>query len=262
VSSDQIFIVGRQRSGTTVFRELLKHEGAFNCDEIFHGDISRPHRFYAYVLERIAQRPELVHPQSHPALFRDYIRHLSKLAEGAPLAMDVKYFGLNLIPTREDVDGSGPFLFRHMAETGAKVVHIVRLNKLRILVSEEVSKATGLWSLSNPQDKLTEKKALRIDPKAALTFIDSQLVQQQRTAAQLARVSDLETIEYESMFDGDLFSEHTQAIARRFMVKPEVDPRPRNIRMNPEPIAQLVENFDEIAAALRGTAHEWMLTAQ
>ena len=262
MDSDQIFIVGRQRSGTTVFRELLKHEGAFDCDEIFHGDISRPHRFYAYLLDRIAARPELVHPQTHPNLFRDFMRHLSVLAKGAQLAIDVKYFGLNLIPTREDVDGSAPFLFRHMVETEAKVVHIVRQNKLRILVSEEMSKATGKWSLARREDKLTTKKALRIDPKAALGFIDLQLDQEQRTAEQLAQVSDMETIEYESMFDGELFSKHTLSVARRLLGKPDVDAQPRNIRMNPEPISQLVENIDEIADALCGTSHEWMLTAE
>lgn len=261
MNSDQIFIIGRQRSGTTVFRELLKNEGAFDCDEIFHGVISRPHRFYRYVLERIAKQPALVHPQSHPALFWDYVKHLRSIAKGAPLAMDVKYFGLNVIPTREDVDGRGPFLFNYMVESGARVVHVVRQNKLRILVSEELSKATGLWSVSREEDKLTEKKPLTINPKAALTFIDAQLNQQKRVAVQLNRVSDLEAIEYESMFDGDVFSEHTLQVARRFMAKQDIDPRPRNIRMNPEPIAQLVENFDELAAALRGTPHEWMLTA-
>jgi len=203
-----------------------------------------------------------VHPQFHPELFRDYIQHLGELANGAPLALDVKYFGINLIPTREDVDGSTPFLFRHMAQTKAKVVHVVRLNKLRIMISEEISKATGWWSLSRKEDRLPEKKALRLDPKSALAFIDAQLDQQRRTAEQLARVSDVETIKYETMFEGELFSEHTLEVARRVLKKAEVDPRPRNLRMNPEPISELVENFDELAEALRDTAHEWMLTAQ
>ena len=260
--TDRVFIIGRQRSGTTVFRELLKNEGAYDCDEIFHGDISRPNRFYAYLKERMEQEPGVIHPQTHVRVFKDYLDDLRAKADGAPLALDVKYFGLNLIPTREDVDGRSPFLFRFMNWSNAKVVHIVRKNKLRILVSEELSKASGLWSVSNKDQLIKDKQRISLDPKQVLDFIAKQDRQVARVGQQLGKISGIETLQYEEMFEEDgTFSAETQAVACRCLGKSEVDPTPRNLKMNPEKISELVENFDEIEAALKDTPHAWMLHA-
>lgn len=262
-SSDLIFIIGRQRSGTTVFRDLLARHGAVNCDEIFHGDLNRPHRFFGFVLEEVQRNPHYVHPQHHAQLFREYIERERREAGGKKLAMDVKYFGLNLIPQNEDVDNRAPFVVNFMRNNKAHVVHIIRRNKLRVYVSEEMSRATGKWSAEKAEHVLTEKPKLQIDVKQALQFIDRLTQQDDRVKTMLDTIPMVARLYYDEMFTEDgLFSEHVQDVAARFMDRDAVDPKPGNLKMNPEGLPELVGNYDELTQALQGTRHEWMLTGK
>ncbi|MBT9383265.1 Stf0 sulfotransferase family protein [Pseudooceanicola sp. CBS1P-1] len=260
--SDLIFVIGRQRSGTTVFRTLLTRAGALNCDEIFHGDLSAPHRFYGFVRDRVQERPELVHPQHHPRLFRDYIAALRRQAGGRRLVMDVKYFGLNLIPQREDVDGRKPFVIGFMQESGAGIVHIRRRNKLRVHVSEQISIATGKWSAERAEQMITDKPRLHLDIAVALAAIDRLERQDARVQTLLATVPGVVRLDYEDMFTeaGD-FTPEVCAIGERLLGGSAVEARPANLRMNPEPLEALVDNHGDLVAALVGTRHAWMLEA-
>lgn len=262
-SSDLIFIVGRQRTGTTVFRDLLARHGAVNCDEIFHGDLSRPHRFFGHVLKEMEANPQVIHPHHHARLFHEYIEVERSAAGGRKLAMDVKYFGLNLIPQHEDVDNSMPFVVNFMRHSKAHVVHVIRRNKLRVYVSEEMSRETGRWSAEKAEHVLIEKPKLKIDVKLALQFIDRLTRQDDRVSTMLAAIPFVARLHYDEMFTADgLFSDAAQDVAARVMDLDGVDPKPGNLKMNPEGLGDLVENYEELAAAIQNTPHEWMLTGK
>ncbi|WP_432656152.1 hypothetical protein [Pseudooceanicola sp. 200-1SW] len=258
--SDLVFIVGRQRSGTTVFRNLLVRAGAMNADEIFHGDLAPRHRFYAFLRDRIAEDPRFVHPQTHPTVFRQFIAALRAEAAGRVIALDVKYFGLNLIPAREDVDARAPFLMRFMREEGAHVVHIIRRNKLRVHVSEQISIATGRWSAEKDHQLVAEKPRLDLDPDEVLAVIERLERQDRRVAQMLAAGPGAVPLTYEEMFTPEgMFAAPVAELGQRIMAPAPVDPRPGNLKMNPEPLSALIGNFDVVARALRGGPHEWML---
>lgn len=261
LESDLIFIVGRQRSGTTVFRDLLERHGALNCDEIFHGNLDAPHRFYTYLLDRIEKEPNLIHPQYHGQIFDEYLSEKRILENRRRIAMDVKYFGLNLIPSREDVDSHQPFIVDYMRRKNAHVVHIVRLNKLRAYVSEELAKLTGRWSVGKIEHLLTDKPRLTLDVPHSIATIDRLMDQDNRVTQLLRAVPSAIRLHYHEMFtpSGE-FSEQVEKIVAQVMGLEKIDIRPGNLRMNPEPLADLVENYDELASALVKTPKEWMLT--
>jgi len=261
-TSDLVFIVGRQRSGTTVFRNLLKRNGAMDCDEILHGDLSKEHRFYGYLQDRLKNDPSLIHPQTHPRVFREYIDGLRQEAQGKLLALDVKYFALNLIPTHEDVTACNPFLVNFMRNSKAHVVHIVRKNKLRVYISEEMSKATGKWSAERPEHLISEKPRLQVDPERALRFIDTLIGQDESAARMLQSIPGVHRLNYEDMFeeDGD-FSDKTIRVAEICLGVEVENNRPGNLRMNPEPLSVLVANYEELKKAIDDTPHAWMLTS-
>lgn len=259
-SSDLVFIIGRQRSGTTVLRDLLARHGAVNCDEIFHGDLSKDRRFYSFVLERIKSEPRLVHPESHWRLFCEYVDHQRAMANGQKLIMDVKYFALNLIPQREDVDGRAPYILNFMRNNNAHVFHVIRRNKLRVYVSEEMAKTTGQWSAERPDQLLSQKPKLTVNVGRTLSFINHEIILDQRVQSMLEKVPEVARLFYDAMFDmNGCFSKVVVDEAKRVMDLDAIDPVPGNLKMNPEPLENLVTNFDELRNALTHTPHEWML---
>lgn len=260
MSSDLIFVVGRQRSGTTVFRDLLMRHGAMDCDEIFHGDLVNKFRFFRYVQERLQDEPQLVHPENYAGLFRSYIQELRKKSGGKKLAMDVKYFGLNLIPAWEDVDNSRPFIINFMQNNNAHVAHIVRRNKLRILVSEEMAKTTGRWSSGRVEHLVSEKPKIFIDTGQIMDAISRLIKQDEKVAGMLEGVPGVTRLNYHEMFDEiGMFTSKVQDTAARFLDLTSVDPKPGNLKMNPEPLSELVENFVDLSNCIEASDHSWML---
>ncbi len=174
--------------------------------------------------------------------------------------MDVKYFGLNLIPAREDVDGRSPFVLNFIRHSKAHAVHIIRRNKLRIYLSEEMAKATGRWSAGRVEHLVSEKPKLNVNVSEALDFIDRLLLQDERVTAMLDSMPNAKRLIYSEMFEPNgHFSEDVVKAAANILDMDGVDPNPGNFKMNPEPVSDLIENFDELREAITGTEHEWML---
>jgi LPS sulfotransferase NodH len=258
--SKVIYIIGRQRSGTTVLRELFVKYGALNADEVFHGDLSRPHRFYAYVAEKVAQDPRFVIPTSHAQLFRSFVEDLKAKAKEAPVVIDMKYFALNLIPTEGDLARKSPFIIRYLEEKRPPVFHVIRRNKLRVFVSELIAKNTGKWSARNQNDLPKEKNRVTLDPVKTVLALRA-LESDDRVAREmLANVPGKRELIYENMFlPNGHFAPHVINACEKVLGVSSVDPLPFNIRMNPEPLHGLIENFEAIEAVLTDTEFAWMI---
>lgn len=258
--SDLTFIVGRQRSGTTVVRGLFKTHGALNADEVFHGNLSRPYRFYSFVLERLKTDTKYINPATHGQLFRDYIKYLRAEANGAPIVLDLKYFAFNAIPAKEDVSGARPFLVRFLKRSKAHVLHVIRLNKLRIHVSELLAVATGQWSAKRPDQLVKEKPSLSLDPKKTIARVHA-LQEEERTARRmLESIPTYKELVYENMFDAEgLFHPDVIRVIESILKIKDLDRAPQNAQMNPEPLSSLIANYPDIAAVFHGTPDEWML---
>ena len=260
--SKLIYIIGRQRSGTTVLRELLVKYGAFNADEIFHGDLSGKHRFYSFVASEVEKEPRFVNPVTHSQLYQRYLESLIVTANGQPVVIDMKYFAFNLIPTDGDITQRTPFLIRHLEKTHPPVFHVIRKNKLRVYVSELMAKKTGKWSARTGTDLPTDKGQVRLDPLKTILSLKA-MEQDDRSAREmLANIADKREIIYETMFRRDgSFSPYVMSACEKVLGMTNLDPTPNNTRMNPEPLSALVENFNEIAVAMNGTEYAWMIKA-
>jgi hypothetical protein len=258
--SDLIFIVGRQRSGTTVLREFLCAHGAYDADEVFHGDLSRPDRFYNFVLEHIKVDPSAVNPARHPALFDKFIERLRAKSRGAPVAIDLKYFAFNAMPTRDDLLGRRPYTVQYMQRANAHVLHVVRRNKLRIHVSEEIAKLTSRWSAQRQDQLPKHKPRLLLDPRLTLKRV-AELHKEEETARKLlAACQDCREFVYEEMFDAEgNFTLAVGEIAKAILDVARIDRRPPNLRMNPEPLSELVENYEEVRSEFAATPFGWMV---
>ena len=261
------FVIGRQRSGTTAFRDVLAVNGALDCNEIFHGDLNGQDtfykwRFYNYVWMKIKENGRYIHPESHRDLFLDYLNYVSNQNIDKNIVMDIKYFALNLIPSYEDIMNSRPFIFEAIADKNYNIVHIVRRNKLRVLVSEVISYATGIWSVTYGSLASTKKSKVNIGPAYSLKFIQDQIDLDAKVSSMIKDFPGYSRIDYEDMFSssGEI-SSSTIDIVCKCLKLDSIIPQTFQKKMNPEKLEMLIDNFRDIQKILKGTDYEWMIDA-
>lgn len=259
--TDLIFLLGRHRSGTTVFRDLLERCGGLNCHEIMSAKLEAERGFYGYVARRVAKDPKWVWPIRHQRLFADYIEELRAEARGRKLLLDLKYWGLNLIPVSEDVTGARPFLIEFIDMRDSPIIQIIRRNKLRLIVSEALLNASGKW-FAAAGEAAEEKPKVELPVDTLLPEIERLIAMDRAIQRMLMPLSNAHELIYEEMFapNGD-FAEPTRALAGRVMGCEDVPRAPAHRKMNPEPLSEILGNYPQVAARLEGSPHAWMLAA-
>jgi hypothetical protein len=183
-------------------------------------------------------------------------------------------------------------------DTQLRVLHLKRHNLLRMLLSLRIAESTGVWQqepgrpfakaagqAKEVKRKLTPANVLRAfrEPQVAAAWV-RRLVNPPKvykTAPRVpATVSDeelrtfiTETEATSAHFDG-LFREHPKLmISYEDMLKDNaetfsraqeflgIEPKPLTVtlrRQNPEPLRDLMQNYDELCEAFRDTPHAWM----
>jgi hypothetical protein len=120
--------------------------------------------------------------------------------------------------------------------------------------------ATSKWSAQHEGHLPAEKPALTLDPAETLQRMRTLQTEQEIATKLLSDVEGRRDIVYEDMFDDNgNFTQEVGNILQRMMQITEIDRRPSNIKMNPEPLDTLVENMSEIRKAFTSTEYEWML---
>lgn len=262
--TDLIFLLGRHRSGTTVFRDLLERCGGLNCHEIMSAKLEAERGFYGYVARRVAEDPKWVWPIRHQRLFADYVAELRDEAQGRKILLDLKYWGLNLIPVSEDVTNARPFLVEFIDTRDAHLVQIVRRNKLRLIVSEALLNASGKWFAPAGEAEGDEAKPRVTIPADTIRAEIERLIGMDEAIREMvAPLKNAHELVYEEMFDeaGD-FSDRVLALTRRLTECESVPRAPAHRKMNPEPLHEIVENYAELERVLGQGPHRWMLTAR
>lgn len=260
--SPLLFVIGRQRTGTTVFRLMLVSGGAQDCAEIFNPRMGWDRNFFQH-LGALAQRdPTWVHPSRHWEAFDAYLADLRAQTGGAPLAIDVKHDHFGWMPPYPGRTRPGMLDFIRQHAHG--VFHILRRNRLRTAASLAVSEAVGVWKADARQAAAVQRNRARVRLKAqALTRAFAQHERQEERLAKLfAGDPRYVEIAYEAMFDDDgRWSPDVIGAVRRVGGLRGMTRRPETARLNPEPLADLIANLDEVAAALAPTPYAWMLDA-
>lgn len=259
---DLVFIVGRQRSGTTVIRELFSSHGALDAEEIFHGTLNHKYRFYEFVYQAVQQDKSLIYPIHHKQLFHQYIDFLRSESKGAPVVLDVKYFAFNLLSSSYSLMPPQPFVAEYIRNTQAHVVHVVRQNKLRIYVSECLSEKTGVWAVAK-KSEIPQDRQLKVDVEHMFNALEQLEQQANRAEKVVGALPNVHLFHYEELFDAEgNFREQIGEVVKGIMGVGQVNLRPSTIRMNSEPLSDIIQNYGAVQKRLAGTPYEWMLTAE
>jgi LPS sulfotransferase NodH len=130
-----------------------------------------------------------------------------------------------------------------------KVIHLTRKNRLRTVLSLEIAFKTGRWTRSGKSGAPEEKRIL-LDPLKVIGRIEQIEAGEAATRLRFCDRPILEVI-YEELVRSprEVFSS-----VGAYLGVTGIDPsRIRIKRQNPENLAQLIVNYDEIEAALKAT---------
>jgi LPS sulfotransferase NodH len=204
--------------------------------------------------------PRALHPVGYPALFKTFLVERTLKAPSAFVLVDIKYNALRLL------DGGmterSPAAIRLTLERGGKFVHVKRRNKLRVYTSILVAQKTGKWREMEENSVAVKDKQVRVSPRLALESIESDLFLERQVAGWLESL-DASTIAYEDMFAEDgRFSDEALDLASRLLKKRVIEEpaAQKNLKkQNPEPLAEVITNFDEVQQFFETTPHAWMV---
>lgn len=146
---------------------------------------------------------------------------------------------------------------KFLAYRDLKVIHLVRRNRLKTVISLEIAFRTGRWTKSRNVGAPVDKR-MHLDPATVLARLEEIEEGEKATRTRFAGREMLEVV-YE-----DLVRAPREGFAAvgAFLGVSDLDPeRIRLKKQNPEPIQRLITNFEEVEAALRNTKFEEYLWA-
>lgn len=164
---------------------------------------------------------------------------------------DIQAVGFKIFYHHPAWDTSGAVWDYLQGQEGLRVIHLKRENALRSLVSKRIAQKTDVWKQSGQEGEPTDK-TITLTPEECFEYFETTIRHEQEGDARFAGKPVMQ-MTYER-----LTSNYDEEIVRiqEFL---QVDPMPLPIKtskQNPETLQDLIANYGEVEAALRGTAWE------
>lgn len=252
------FIIGRPRSGTTVFKDMLRtHPRIFSAGEIFNE--SNPHSYFHFLRERLAIDPGTILPSNSVANFERYLDACHELAqERKPRARivvaDVKYDQAHFIYDPWWRIGSLPKIFFLIRERGWKVIDIHRDDVVGQVVSNEVAIQTKIYHSTSLGPGARQAAKVLIKPERLRRELAAASSAYQLIGRHFGEYKKYLKLSYEEMFDSSAGGTFSAAMIERlgaFLgVDDKFDRSPKLTKLLDDDIYAHIENASEIRELL------------
>ena len=160
--------------------------------------------------------------------------------------------------TYRQLGDTGPEILQH---NKVKVVHLYRRNGLRVLVSSLVNTAAVNGEIDYPLHSFeaTEAQRVTVNAGALVTEIERYLDNIELVTRQLAGLL-VKELHYEQLIgrDGGMRLDRQYELCKFFDIIP-MPMRSDMVRLNPEPLNELIANYGDVEAVLKPTKYRWML---
>lgn len=257
------FVLARVRSGTTVLARMLEsHPEVCHFGESLNED--NRNGFFDYLEKRVAENPALCRPSHRVPVFHDYLDHCCAHADDdlSVGVFDLKYETFHLVYRHWQGAGQVPDILRTLVSKGDSVIHLVRRNHLRRMISEYRANASGVYHLAgNRQEPGFD--GMYIDPPGLLAQCEALDADYLKVQNHFLPRGGFLQVEYERMFedgDGARFSDRFAADLATFLgVDDRFSRDTRLRRFSRPPLSTLIHNYDAVAEALRGSRWTYLL---
>jgi hypothetical protein len=269
--SDVIVLLARQRSGTWgILSALEQHPDIVKMNETFNPNRRdseredvREQNFYTF-MERYADGDvRRLLPDRHEDLFTSYLDFLRESAKSKYLLIDIKYSTSHLLTAPWSMNATVPYLYELIMRHDMKVMNITRRNYLRFFVSHKKGSKSKQFHIRKKESDSYSDHTVRIPVGPMLRELERCDQENQMIAQAFAGYPSYRAYEYADIFPADA----PDGIARGFIsdvtdwlaISDDFPAVPAFARQSSLPLEETIENYKQVAAALRGTRFEYCL---
>ncbi|WP_262691051.1 hypothetical protein [Kordiimonas aestuarii] len=256
-----VFLFAQQRSGTGALSSLLNtHPECNYLGEVFGDAYARhPRHYYNWLPEILKTRMELVQPLYAEQRLHAYLGHLAATVPEDTVILDVKISQTHHFEAHDRGLNARPVLFDMVRRMGCGVIFLRRRNLLRAYLSRLTAEQSGIWHTTDDQLSLPK---LHVDTLRMLQALGNMAGTEKRLDNIMRLFPEALTLSYETLFDArgrHLSEEACKAFASHVGLRGLEAMETQQTKLRPGNLSEFVENINEVARALTGTPHEWML---
>jgi hypothetical protein len=257
-------LLATQRSGTHLLKAALDTHPriAAPFGEVFDADDEYSKlNFFRYMLERAQTDPKCVLPHQRLNLFEEYLKVVPAICGKPHVVLDIKYNSIHHVHTVWQTNVQSPPLFEFIHENKIPVIHLLRKNLLKTVISNMRAKELQQYHRIN-EPPITAK--IHVDPQLVLACLDILNTLHAEIAQAIMRCPRILTLYYEELLcesPGDagnetlLNPEPLRQIAALFNVEPNFRSQPLTKKVTPNDLRDVIVNYDELQSALAGSKY-------
>ena len=223
----------------------------------------------------------LCHPRSGSTLLHTYLNsHPAIVSKGERVITDLRYHHQRIdqnyltekvfCPQPKQIKAvgakffvnlvaypNGRVLIDHLNDIpNLKIILLNRRNLLRVILSNKIAEQTGQMSAWKKAHELSlESRSIYLDPKECLALLEKMEEEYDKARKSLDAKNHL-TIFYEDLVSR---KEATLYSIQKFLQVPPCKLLSLLRQQNPEPLCELISNYDDLAKSLKGSRWEYLL---
>lgn len=268
--SNFVVLLARQRSGTNALRSIMEsHPEIFCFNEVFsfndHASEDaalRAPNFFTFVTEYARDDMRRVMPDQHERMFLDFLEYLRCFSDERYLVVDVKCNTSHFFTKPFSDDMTRPYLFDLIRAHDLRVLHVTRKNYLRYVLSVMKAWRSRSYAVSTRDGRSHSDSSIRLDVGFLLRTLDICHDEDSVIERTFGSYPRLLSYDYAELFPGGtdpVAGAFLEELSRWLGVADTFRTETEFQKQSSLPLAETIENFDEVAAALRGTRYEHCL---
>jgi hypothetical protein len=267
--SDFTILLARQRSGTNAVRSVLEsHREIFCLNEVFNfpdkdsdEPLLRHTNFFTFLQEYAQGDLRQAFPDRHEEIFLDFLRYLRCFSPKPHIVIDVKYNTTQFLTKPWADNMTAPYLYTLLRRHHVRVLNIRRRNYLRYAISNVKALETSIYSVTPDGNGYRDQPVTM-----SLGDLGNELEKCRDEDSMVERWFAGSPLYFAYEY-ADLFPDHSSEMSSDFLAKvarwldvsEDFQPITTYRKQSYLPLAETIENYDEVVELLVGTEFEYCL---
>ncbi len=262
-----VILLSRQRSGTNALRSVLESHPKIHCFfEIMsyaEKDLKRKESFISFAKNQCGDRYD--DPANHLPIFQEFVQVLHAMHDKEITVIDLKYNSTHHVSAQWADLHERP-LFNWFQAAEVPVIRLRRNNNLKFLLSNQIAIMRQQWHDTDEDGKPEAMNVVVPDETGDMDYLLHRLrglqLEDWILDVDFSGYDHLCEITYSEMFPelGCALNQNVlQRVSDFLQIDCEFNPKPWSSKSVPRPLWEVIKNWRQVSAALRGTEFEHFL---